>query len=120
MITASLILNILVLIPVCFALIMNFDKMQKVAGIFTPARGVLLAMYLTILTASILLLFFMDFKLSFALFIIQIMYKVLTPFTVKTIKNPIVISNLLIAAFHLVTIYTMIKGETLHFNILPQ
>jgi hypothetical protein len=116
MITASLILNILVLIPVCFALIMDFEKMQKVAGIFTPARGVLLAMYLTILTGSIFLLFFMDMKLAFALFFIQIVYKVLTPFTVKTINNPIVITNLFVALFHLVTIYTMIKTDTLHFD----
>ena len=57
MITASLILNILVLIPVCFALIMDFEKMQKVAGIFTPARGVLLAMYLTILTGLLFCFF---------------------------------------------------------------
>lgn len=40
MITASLILNILVLIPVCFALIMNFEKMKQTAGVFTPARGI--------------------------------------------------------------------------------
>jgi hypothetical protein len=68
MITASLVLNIMVLIPVCFALIMNVEEMQKVAGIFTPARGILLAIYLTILTGSILLLFFTDTKHAFALF----------------------------------------------------
>ncbi len=117
MITASLFLNIIVLIPVCFALIVDVEKMQKVAGVFTPARGILLAMYLTILIASVLLLFFMDPKLVFALLIIQIIYKILSPFTVKTIKNPIVISNLLIAAFHLLTLYTMIQDGTLHFDI---
>ncbi len=117
MITASLILNIIVLIPVSLALIVDFEKMQKVAGIFTPARGILLAMYLTILIASVLLLFFVDSKLVFALLILQIVYKILSPFTVKTMKNPIVISNLLIAAFHLVTLYTMIRSGTVHFGI---
>ena len=119
MITASLILNIIVLIPVCFTLIMNFDEMQKTAGIFTPARGVLLAIYLTILLASAFLLFFMDLKLAFALFLMQIVYKLISPFTVKTIKNPIVICNILIAGFHLVTIYTMLKADTIQFDFLP-
>lgn len=119
MITASLFLNILVLIPVCSALIINFEGMQKFAGIFTPARGVLLAMYLTILIASFLLLFFMDTKLAFALFFMQIVYKFLSPFTVTTINNPIVVTNLFVAFFHLITVYTMIKADTLHFDILP-
>jgi hypothetical protein len=119
MITASLILNIIVLIPVCFTLIMNFEEMQKTAGIFTPARGILLAIYLTILLASAFLLFFMDTKLAFALFVMQIVYKLISPVTVKTIKNPIVICNLLIAVFHLVTIYTMLKADAIHFDFLP-
>ena len=116
MITASLILNILVLIPVCFALIMNFEKMQQTAGAFTPARGILLAIYLTILIASIFLLFYTDVKLALALFSVQIIYKFISPFTVKSIKNPIVISNLLIALFHLITVYTIVKLNVLHFE----
>jgi hypothetical protein len=82
--------------------------MSEAAGIFTPARGILLAIYLTILMASTALLFFPDEKFALGLFIMQIVYKVISPFTVKTIKNPIVISNLFIAAFHLATIYSMI------------
>jgi len=109
MVTASLILNILVLIPVCLGFIRNNARVQKSAGSFTPARGVLLAMYITIALASIILLTFKDPKLVFALFFLQIVYKFLTPVTVKTFKNPIVISNLLIASFHLITVYTMIS-----------
>ena len=116
MVTTSLILNILVLIPVCLTLLFNVEKMQDVAGVFTPARGILLAIYVSILLASSFLLFFMDVKLAFALFSIQIVYKVLSPFTVKSIKNPIVISNLVIAAFHLVTVITMMKSGLLHFD----
>ena len=88
--------------------------MTNVAGIFTPARGILLAIYLTILIASTALLFYTDLKLAFGLFVMQIIYKVLSPFTVKTIKNPIVISNLLIATFHFVTIYSMINADSIH------
>ena len=113
MVTASLILNIIVLIPVCLAFIADFERMQKVAGSFTPARGILLAMYITILLASILLLFFQYPTLAFALFFMQIVYKFLSPITVKTIKNPIVISNLFIATFHLITVITMIKSGSL-------
>lgn len=115
MITASLTMNILVLIPVCLTLLLNFEKMNVAAGIFTPARGILLAIYISILFASCFLLFFMDVKLAFALFSIQIVYKVLTPFTVKSIKNPIVISNLVIAVFHTMTIFWMLKSGLLHF-----
>ncbi|MFC3417844.1 hypothetical protein [Algoriphagus hitonicola] len=112
MIIASLILNILVLIPVCIALIGDFKKIQKVAGSFTPARGILLSMYLTILIASILLLFFQQPILAFALFSMQIVYKIISPITVRTIKNPIVISNLFIALFHLITVIIMLKSGT--------
>jgi hypothetical protein len=82
--------------------------MEFAAGSFTPARGILLAIYLTNLMASTALLFFPDEKFAFGLFVMQIVYKLLSPLTVKTIKNPIVISNLFIAAFHLVTIYSVI------------
>jgi hypothetical protein len=116
MITASLILNIAVLIPVCYFMLTNNFRMVKTMGEFTPSRGILLAIYTTILLASILLIFFADVKLAFALFFMQIVYKLLSPFTVKTLKHPFVISNIFIAIFHLITIYTMIKANTLHFD----
>ncbi len=119
MVTASLVLNIIVLIPVCIALLVNYRHMEFATGIFTPARGILLAMYLTILTASFALLFFTDLKLAFGLFVMQIIYKVLNPFTVKSIKNPIVICNVLIAAFHLVTVYSMMNADDIQFQIQP-
>ena len=116
MIIASLILNILVLILVCFALITNFEKMQQAAGAFSPARGILLAIFLTLLIASIFLLFYTDVKLALALFSMQIIYKFISPFTVKSIKNPIIISNLFIAVFHLITVYAIVKSNALHFE----
>lgn len=116
MITASLIINIMVLIPVCYFILTNNFRMVKTMGEFTPARGILLSIYSTILLASILLLFFLDVKLTFGLLFMQIVYKLLSPLTVKTFKNPVVISNIFIAIFHLVTIYTMIKADALHFD----
>ena len=110
MITFSLILNIVVLVLVCAGLVMDSDRVRKSAGEFTPGRGVLLAIYLTIAIASIILLFVDEPKFVFSLLFMQIVYKVLTPFTVKTFKNPIVISNQAIAAIHLATIYTMFQG----------
>lgn len=117
MVTASLLLNIFVLIPVCTALFRDGEKIQKTAGAFTPARGILLAMYLTILFASAILLFIGDIKLVFALLVMQVVYKVISPFTVKSFKNPIVISNLLIAAFHIVTIITLLSSGLLSLEI---
>jgi hypothetical protein len=116
MVIASLILNIVVLIPVCFFMLSNNERMTQTMGIFTPARGILLAMYLTILVGSALLLFFFDEKLAFGLFLMQIFYKLLSPFTVKTFRNPVVISNVFIAIFHLVTVYTMLQSDMLHFD----
>ena len=109
MVTASLMLNIIILAFVCLGLITDSKRVQKTAGIFTPARGVLLAIYLTIAFASLALLFSQNNNFIFSLLILQIVYKIMTPITVRTFKNPIVISNLFIAVFHFVTIYLMIN-----------
>ena len=111
MLTDTLIINKAVLIPVCLALITRSKRMAKVAGPFTPARGILLSIYLSILVASGVLLLLPDPKMVLALLSVQIFYKITTPITVQTFKNPIVISNLLIAAFHAVTVYTLFKDN---------
>jgi hypothetical protein len=85
----------------------NNFRMVKTLGEFNPARGILLAMYTTILIGSIYLLIFPDNKFVIALLLMQIVYKLLTPFTVKTVKHPFVISNILIAVVHLVTVYSL-------------
>jgi hypothetical protein len=105
MLSLSLLLNIAVLIPICYLMLTNNYRMVKTLGEFNPARGILLAMYTSILIASVYLLFAPDKKYIIALLSIQIVYKFLTPFTVKTIKHPFVISNILIALFHVLTIY---------------
>ena len=105
MFSLSLILNIAVLIPICYLMITNNFRMVKTLGEFNPARGILLSMYISILIGSIFLLIAPDKKSIIALLSIQIVYKFLTPFTVKTIKHPFVISNILIALFHVLTLY---------------
>lgn len=110
MITASLLLNIFVLIPVCIGLVIDSDRVKKSAGEFTAGRGVLLALYLTILIASIILLLYAQHYFVFALLFVQVVYKLLSPITVKSIKNPIVISNIFIAVFHGITIILMIEN----------
>lgn len=107
MLTLSLLLNILVLIPICYLMLTNNLRIIKTLGEFNPARGILLAIYTTILIGSIYLLIFPDFKFAIALFLVQIMYKLLTPFTVKTVKHPFVISNILIAIVHIITVYSL-------------
>ncbi|WP_222843493.1 hypothetical protein [Roseivirga misakiensis] len=91
----------------------NAENLRRAAGDFTPARGILLAIYLAILMASVLLLILDKPEFAFALLFIQVVYKLLTPFTVKTIKNPIVISNLFIATFHVFTLVTMIQKKVI-------
>ncbi len=96
----SLVLNIAVLIPVLAALAANRAGAIAVFGERTPARGILQSIYFAILVMSAALLAVQDLHATAGLLGVQIVYKVTTPFTVGTVKNPVVISNLLIAAFH--------------------
>ena len=51
-----------------------------------------------------MLLWLRDERMVAALLLVQVIYKIATPLTVGTIQNPVVVSNLLIAAFHTVTL----------------
>ena len=76
-------------------------------GTFTEARGILMAIYFAILAASFALLFFPVAAFIVALLSVQVVYKVTTPFTVGTIKNPVVISNLVISVLHVATVVSI-------------
>jgi len=104
LIVLSLLLNIAVLIPVCAGLIMDASWAQASYGAATPARGILLSVYLSILITSFLLLAFRDPRSVAALLSVQILYKITTPVTVGAFDNPVVISNLGIAVFHAITL----------------
>ncbi len=103
MITLSLLLNILVLIPVSLGLITDAAWTREAYGENSPARAILLSIYIAILLVSLALLFLGQPLAVAALLLIQIVYKLTTPFTVGTIRNPVVISNILIAMFHTAT-----------------
>ena len=107
MLILSLILNILVLIPICFLMLTNNKRIEETLGEFNPARGILLAMYSSILIGSVYLLINPNNQFTIALLLMQIVYKLLTPFTVKTLKHPFVISNILIALVHIVTVFSL-------------
>jgi hypothetical protein len=104
MLTFSLALNLVVLFPVCAGLVMRGPRMTSVFGEWTPARGILLSVYLAIAVASAALLAWPDPRMAAVLLGLQVVYKVTTPLTVGTVRNPVVISNLVIAATHLVTL----------------
>ena len=110
MILASLLLNVFVLIPVCFSLMTNQPWAVEMLGAFTPARGFLLSLWGTILVVSLGLLFKREPMLVAPLFLLQIIYKLTTPFTVGSFTNPVVISNVAIALFHLITLSLIIRA----------
>ncbi|MEM9403947.1 MAG: hypothetical protein AAGA44_15860 [Pseudomonadota bacterium] len=104
LIIVSLLLNVVVLVPVCLGLITDAAWVQASYGQHSAGRSILLSVYLAIGVVSAMLLAFRDPKIVAALLLIQVVYKLTTPFTVGTLQNPVVISNLLIAAVHTVTI----------------
>lgn len=107
MLTLSLLLNIAVLIPVCIGIMTKAAWANSAYGPDSPARGILLSIYMAITLISALLLLFGTPLLAAPLLLVQIAYKVTTPFTVRTVRNPVVVSNLAIAAFHSLTLWTI-------------
>jgi hypothetical protein len=107
----SLVLNILVLIPVSLGLLFNSNWVTESYGIESPARGILLSIYLAILIMSCVLLYKFDAKLIIALFSVQVIYKVLSPIMVGTIYNPVLISNLIIALLHSYSIFVLVSNH---------
>jgi hypothetical protein len=104
MIVTSLLINVCVLIPVCFGLVTDASWAADAYGVASPARAILLSVYGAILVASAGLLFRRDPLLVAPLLLVQVLYKFTTPFTVGTVANPVVMSNLVIAAVHLATL----------------
>lgn len=110
MILASLALNIAVLVPVCLGLITRSNWAVTAYGGMTPARGILTSLYLALLIASAALLLMPVPELVAGLLLIQVVYKLTTPFTVESFTHPVVVSNLVIAALHSITL-AVIWGE---------
>lgn len=104
MVQVSLLLNLAVLVPVCLGLLFAPPWAERGFGEATPARRILLAIYAAIAVASVLLLAIRDPRQVAVLLLVQVIYKVLTPFTVGSSANPVVLSNLGVTAVHLVTL----------------
>lgn len=102
--TVSLLLNIAVLVPVCVSILLDAAWTRSAYGVPSPARGILLSVYFAIVVLSALLLARPAIQAVAALLLIQIFYKLTTPFTVGTLRNPVVASNLAIAAVHAGTV----------------
>ena len=113
----SLVLNVLVLIPVCSGILLKANWTVDSYGVETPARGILLSIYLSILIFSAVLLFKFDPKFVMALLSVQIIYKLLSPIMVGTFTNPVIISNLFIALFHSYSVWKISLVEKINpFN----
>ena len=111
MILTSLLINIFVLIPISLLLFRNGQRAVTIYGESTVARRILLSIYLAILIASVLFLFFQDPKMIMSLLLLQVIYKLLTPFIVGQFTHPVVMSNIAIAIVHCVTLVTIFLGN---------
>lgn len=113
MVVISLLINVAVLLPVCAGLLTNASWTTSAYGEWTPARGILLSIYLAIGLVSVLLLVRREPKAVAALLLVQILYKFTTPLMVGTLANPVVVSNLVIAGFHTATLICLWRGRAL-------
>ncbi|HSM65063.1 MAG TPA: hypothetical protein VK860_02040 [Ilumatobacteraceae bacterium] len=111
MIKLSLALNIAVLVPIGTGLALDTGWVGRAYGESTQARGILLSIYLAIAVLSLVLLIRPDRRMTTALLLVQVIYKVTTPFTVGTLQNPVVISNLAIAAVHTATLVLILRTQ---------
>ena len=107
LIYASLALNVLALVPVCLGLLTKAGWTLSAYGPDSAARAILLSVYLAILLCSAGLLAKPIPTMVAALLMVQIVYKLISPFAVGNFSNPVVVSNLAIAAFHSVTIWSI-------------
>jgi hypothetical protein len=110
MIKFSLSLNVAVLIPVCFGIISEQNSIIEVWGTQQPSLHILVSIYCTILFASLYLLIKPNLQFIFSLLTLQVFYKLLTPVFLGNLENPVVISNIIISAVHLISLYLIIKS----------
>lgn len=118
LLTVSLVLNILILVPLCITILRDPEHISVVYGKRTPARDILLCVYLAILVASVALLVLVHMEAtwagakwaSVALLTIQVVYKLLTTVMVHGGKppqrkfNPVVATNFGVAIVHIVAV----------------
>ncbi len=113
MIVLSLLINVAVLLPVCAGLLSNASWTTSAYGEATPARAILLSVYMAIGLCSVLLLIRCEPQAVAALLLVQVLYKATTPLTVGTVTNPVVVSNLIVAVVHAATLACLWSGGAL-------
>lgn len=111
MIRVSLGLNILVLTPIVLGMVIGSPIIDRAWEEFTASRGILTSIYFALLVLSTILIIKTIPVFVVPLLATQVIYKVTTPFTVGTLLNPVVISNLAIALLHLVTLWVIFKNR---------
>lgn len=104
MVRFSLWLNVLVLVPVLGGLLVGALWAEDAYGPATPAREILTAVYAAILGASAVLLVRPSTEAAATLLAVQVVYKLLTVVAVGTLAHPVVLSNVVIACVHIVTL----------------
>jgi hypothetical protein len=107
MIYISLAINIVILVPIVVLMAIKSPLVDTAWGPLTEARAILWSIYIAILIASIFLVFMPIASFVAALLAVQVIYKLTTPFTVGSFRNPVVISNLVIATVHAVTLVSI-------------
>lgn len=105
--TLSLALNVAVLAAVLFGMITGRAWVAEAYGPPSPARAILQSIYGAILLVSLWLLAARDVRAASALLLVQVLYKCTTPWTVRSLRNPVVLSNLAIAVVHSVTLWSV-------------
>ena len=107
MLIASLLINVIVLAPICFAIITRKKEMDRAFGIDTTARQILLCMYMALLGLSFWLLYFKDLKVAAAVLSFQVIYKFLSAVFIRDRRTPVLWFNIAIAVFHTATLYVL-------------
>ncbi len=114
MLTIALSINIAVLVPVLIVLLLNDKRAVFAWGENTSGRKILFALYAAILLASASLLSLHLHNIDItawaqAVLGLQVIYKLLTVPLVG-LRNPVVLSNIAIAAFHTATLLSISGG----------
>lgn len=109
MLALSMLVNLIVLIPVCTALVMGTSNISALYGGPSPALGILLSIYIAIAACSAFVLGLLVWGHASAvsmgvwLIVLQIVYKTLTVLFVGS-AHTVVQVNLLVVALHCATL----------------
>ncbi len=87
----------------------TFPRLSHVFGKDTAGLRILSSLYLSIAIVSLFALIQQEYiiPIAYTLFSLQVVYKILSVFSVRNVKNPVVISNVVIAGIHCASLYTL-------------